>query len=348
MARTRPLSRIGYRRLPERLRLPALCGLAAALGGLVSFPAAAQQSPIETAIEAPGPLGPLGGTLAEAEVAAGAKAPVVLIIPGSGPTDRNGDSPLGVRGGIYRQLARGLAAQGIASVRIDKRGMFGSARAIPDANAVTIADYAGDVRTWIDTIRKRTGAPCVWVLGHSEGGLVALAAAQGATDICGLLLVATAGRPMGAVLRAQLRANPANAPLLPSGLAAIDSLEAGKKVDTAALHPGLGALFDPRVQPYLINAFRYDPVRLVAAVKVPVLILQGKNDLQVGIEDAALLKNAQPAAKLVTLPGVNHVLKPVPSDGRGANAATYGDPGIGIDPVVTDTIAAMILSGAAR
>lgn len=309
---------------------------------------AAPQAAADGTIEAPGPSGPLQGTLVEATGTKAATPPMVLIVPGSGPTNRDGDSLLGMRGAVFRQLADGLAARGIGSVRIDKRGMFGSAQAIPDANDVTIADYAADVHSWITVIRKRTGVPCVWVLGHSEGGLVALAAAQGATDICGLVLVATAGRPMGEVLREQLRANPANAPILPSALAAIDSLEAGRKVDVSALHPALAGLFSTRVQPYLIDAFRYDPARLIATVKGPVLILQGKNDLQVGIEDASTLKNARPSAKMVTLAGVNHVLKPVTGEGRNANVATYADPSMGIDPAVTDTIATMILAGAAR
>nr|WP_299905349.1 alpha/beta fold hydrolase [Sphingomonas bacterium] len=310
--------------------------------------AATAAAAVDVTIEAPGPSGPLQGAMLNPPVAGG-QAPMVVIIPGSGPTNRDGDSPLGTSGGVYRQLAWGLAARGIGSVRIDKRGMFGSAAAIPDANNVTIADYAGDVRTWIGVIRKRTGVPCVWVLGHSEGGLVALAAAQGATDICGLLLVATAGRPMGEVIRAQLRANPANAPILASALNAIDTLEAGNPVDPATLHPALASgLFRLSVQPYLINAFRQDPARLIAAFKGPVLILQGKRDIQVGIEDASLLKNAQPTAKLVTLEGVNHVLKPVASDARGANVATYADASIAIDPSVTDTIAAMVLSGTHR
>src|SRR4051812_6081088 len=170
----------------------AAIGALAVAAMLSAIGASAQQNVPEVAIEAPGPQGPLGGTMIES--AAG--APVVLIIPGSGPTDRNGDNPLGVSGGVYRQIAIGLAARGIASVRVDKRGMFGSHSAVADANDVTIADYAADVRSWIGAIRKRTGAPCVWVLGHSEGGLVALVAAQSAPDICGLLLVAAMGRPL--------------------------------------------------------------------------------------------------------------------------------------------------------
>jgi pimeloyl-ACP methyl ester carboxylesterase len=318
--------------MTRKIRLPHLAALA-----LFATPAAAQD------LTAPGPQGPLAGTL----LPAGPTAPIVLIVPGSGPTDRNGDNPLGVTGGVYRQLAEGLAARGIASVRIDKRGMFGSKAAVPDGNNVTIAGYADDVRAWIAAIRQRTGAPCVWVLGHSEGGLVALAAAQSAPDICGLLLVSTAGRPLGEVLRAQLRSNPANAPILGQALGAIDSLEAGKTVDPATLHPALAAgLVAAAVQHYLINAFSYDPAKLIAAFKGPVLILQGKRDLQVSLEDASRLKNAQPQAKLVTLDGVNHVLRPVASDDRRANMMTYGDSSIPIDPAVTDAVATMVLANA--
>src|SRR5207302_1087272 len=111
-------------------------------------------------LSALGPNGPLAGTYLDA----GRSAPVVLIIPGSGPTDRDGNNPLGVTAAPYRLLAEALAGKGVSSVRIDKRGMFGSKAAVPDPNNVTITDYAADVHQWIAAIRKRTGAHCVWVL----------------------------------------------------------------------------------------------------------------------------------------------------------------------------------------
>jgi len=315
-------------------------GALAGVAMLSSGAAFAQQAVPEVAIEAPGPQGSLAGTMIESAVG----APVVLIIPGSGPTDRNGDNPLGVKGGVYRQLAVGLAARGIASVRVDKRGMFGSHAAVADANDVTIADYAGDVRSWIAVIRKRTGAPCVWVLGHSEGGLVALVAAQSAPDICGLLLVAAMGRPLADVMRQQFKANPANAPVLGQALAAIDSLEAGKTFDPAGLHPVLAPMFATKVQAYLIDFFRYNPAKLAAAYKGPMLVLQGNRDLQVTLEDASILKNAHLSAKLVIVPGVNHVLKPVAGDTMAANFATYGDANLAIDPAVVDGVATAVLA----
>ncbi|MFX8824841.1 hypothetical protein ABTM64_20000, partial [Acinetobacter baumannii] len=92
---------------------------------------------------------------------------------------------------------------------------------------------AADTLGWAALLRGRLGLDCVWLLGHSEGGLIALVAARQPAGLCGLVLVATAGRPLGAVLRAQLRANPANAPMLDAAMPAIEALEAGRRVDTA-------------------------------------------------------------------------------------------------------------------
>jgi pimeloyl-ACP methyl ester carboxylesterase len=293
---------------------------------------------VASAITAPGPNGPLEGTLLDA----GAKAPVVLIIPGSGPTDRDGNNPLGITAAPYRLLAEALGPKGVSTVRIDKRGMFGSKAAIPDANKVTIGDYATDTHNWVKAIRDRTGAKCVWVLGHSEGGLVALESAQNPKGMCGIILVSAAGRTLGDVMREQLRSNPANAPVLDDALAAIDSLEAGKPVDVSAIHPALQKLFAPQVQPFLIDEMAADPTKLAAATKIPVLIIQGGRDLQVSEADAKALAAAQPKAKLVLVPAMNHVLKHVSSDDRAANLAAYADPSIPVDPMLVSAIAEFV------
>ena len=290
------------------------------------------------AITAPGPQGPLEGTLLEA----GKSAPVVLIIPGSGPTDRDGNNPLGVTAAPYRLLAEALAAKGVSSARIDKRGMFGSKAAVADANKVTIADYAADTHNWVDAIHKRTGAKCVWVLGHSEGALVALASAQNPDGMCGVILVSGAGRRMSDIIREQLRANPANAPVLDSAMAAIDSLEQGRHVDVTDMHPALQRLFAPQVQDFLIDMFRQDPAKLAAAVKLPMLIVQGERDVQVSVADAKALATAQPKARLVLIPAMNHVLKDVASDDRAANVATYADPSLPVDSTAVDAIASFV------
>ena len=301
-------------------------------------------APVANAIEAPGPSGPLRGTLL---APASRTRAVVLIVPGSGPTDRDGNNPLGVRAAPYRLLAEALAARGIATVRIDKRGMFGSAGAA-SANDATIAAYAADVHAWARAARARTGARCVWVLGHSEGGLVALAAAQRPQDLCGLLLVSASGRPIGTVIREQLRANPANAPLLGQAMTALDALEAGRHVDTTGMDPRLLPLFGPAVQNYIIDLLSYDPARLIAPVRLPVLIVQGLRDIQVSEVDARRLAAADPRARLLLVPDANHVLKRVTSDDRAANVATYADPSLPLAPGIADPIADFVLSSGGR
>ena len=301
--------------------------------------ASAAPASVEAELEAAGPAGALKGTMLAPESPKGA---VILIIPGSGPTNRDGNSPLGIKASTYKLLAEGLAARGIATVRIDKRGMFGSAGAIADANAVTIDDYAADVHAWVKVIRAKTGASCVWLLGHSEGGLVALASSRSAGDVCGLILIAAAGQPLGEVLRAQLKANPANAPVLGQALAAIGALEAGRHVDVSAMHPALLPLFSPKIQGFLISTFALDPARLIADWKKPVLIMQGERDIQVSVADAERLKQAAPDAKLVLLPDTNHVLKTVTSPNRAANMAAYADPSLPLAPGVIDGIAGFV------
>jgi len=283
---------------------------------------------------APGPQGSLAGTLLDA----GPHAPAVLIIPGSGPTDRDGNNPVGVTASPYRRLAEALAAKGVSSVRIDKRGMFGSKSAVADANNVTISDYATDTHKWIAAIRQKTGASCVWLLGHSEGALVALAAAQQADGICGVIVASGAGRKLSDLIREQLRSNPANAPVLNSAMAALDSLDRGQRVDVTNMNPALLPLFRPQVQDFLIDMFRQDPAKLAASLKVPLLIVQGERDVQVSTTDAKTLASAQPKAKLALIPRMNHVLKDVESDDRAANLATYADPSLPIDPALVDVI----------
>lgn len=294
---------------------------------------------VEQAIEAPGLRGPLRGVLLQADRPG---APVALLIPGSGPTDRDGNGPLGLRGSTYRLLAEGLAARGIAVARVDKRGMFGSAQAVADANAVSLQDYVADVHAWVDVLCRRTSSRTAWVIGHSEGGLVALAAGDGDPRIRGAVLIATPGRRMGDILREQLRANPANAPVLEQAFTAIAALEAGGRVDASTLHPALLPLFRAGIQGFLANLLAFDPQQAIANYRKPVLVLQGTRDLQVPASDARLLAQAAPQAGLVLLPDANHVLKRVASPDRAENLATYADPGLPLADGVVDAIAGFI------
>ena len=237
-------------------------------------------------------------------------------------------------------LAEALAERGVSTVRTDKRGMFGSKAAISDPNAVTIAAYAEDAHAWARASAARTGAKCAWLLGHSEGGL--LKAAQNPRGLCGIILVASPGRRLADVMREQFRANPANAPFLAPALAAVDALEAGKRVDPATLPAPLQTVFNAAVQGFVIDLFAQDPAKLAGAVKLPLLIVQGERDLQVSVADARALAAANPRAQLTLLPEVNHVLKAVASDDRAANAATYANPSLPVAPGVVDAVAEFV------
>lgn len=300
--------------------------------------AALALAPADKPLAAPGPQGPLAGTFLDA----GGTAPVVLIIPGSGPTDRDGNNPLGVTASPYRMLATALAERGISSVRIDKRGLFGSKAAVPDPNAVTVGAYAEDARAWVRVIRQSTGADCVWLLGHSEGALVALAAAQNPAGVCGVITLSGPGRRLGDIIREQLRSNPANAPYLDVALRTLARLEAGEAVDSATLPAALQPLFYNEAQPFLRDLLAQDPAALAAALRVPLLIIQGDRDIQVSGEDARALAAAQPKARLAILPGVNHVLKVPAGDDRSANIATYADSSLPIAPSVVDAVASFV------
>lgn len=277
--------------------------------------------------------GELHGTLLKA----GAKSAPVLIIAGSGPTDRDGNSALGLSTDTYKLLAEGLAAKGIASLRYDKRGVGESRAAMVKQSDLRIQTYADDAASMAAALRKQTAARCVWLLGHSEGALLAEFVAQKPDGICGVVLVSGSGRRIADVMREQLSVMPE--PARGKALAAIAELEAGRLVPNPPAQPL--NLFYSEVQPYLISWMAADPAQLVSRIKLPVLIVQGETDIQVSVTDAKALAAAQPKAKLVLLPGVNHILKTAPAE-RNANMATYADPSLPLAPGLVDTIAAFM------
>jgi pimeloyl-ACP methyl ester carboxylesterase len=299
--------------------------------------AAALLDPTATPVVLPADPAPLHGTLL---TPGGPTRAVAVILPGSGPTDRDGNSPGGLVASTYRLLAEGLAEQGVATVRIDKRGIGASAFAAGREEDLTFQTYIDDARAWAAEAARVTGRPCVWLIGHSEGSQIALAAAQDGNDsVCGLVLLAGAGRPAGVILREQFQAGLPPALLAPA-FAALEELEAGRAVTDAP--PELAALFRPSVQPYLISWIGLDPVDLIDDYDGPVLIGHGSTDIQVSLADARALSEAQPAARLVVWDGVNHVLKLAPAD-RAANIAVYSDPALPLAPGVVDDVAGFIL-----
>lgn len=305
--------------------------------------AALAAAPVSTEIVLPSQPAALHGTL----LTPPDTSAVAVILPGSGPTDRDGNSPMGVAAGTYRLLAEGLADQGVTTLRIDKRGIAASAAAGPAEADLRFDAYSADARAWAAEAAARAGKPCAWLIGHSEGALVALKAVAGGDDpesskICGLILLSGAGRPAGAVLREQLEAGLPES-MKTQAFAVLTELEAGRTV--ADTPPALAALFRPSVQPYLISWLPLDPAALLAAYRGPVFIGQGTTDLQIGVADAQALAAADPRATLELWPGVNHVLKTAPAD-RAANLATYANPALPLAPGVVEDVAGFIKTNA--
>lgn len=247
--------------------------------------------------------------------------PIVLIIAGSGPTDRDGNNPEGGRNDSMKRLARILAKHNIASVRYDKRGVAASKAATPDERNLSIESYVADAQAWGQKLKADPRLGQLVLLGHSEGALVAALAAEKA-GAAAVISVAGTGRPVDEVLRDQLqyRLPPS---LLQRANQLIDEIKAGKTDDNVPAE--LEVVFRPSVQPYLISLFRQDPAAAFGKLKVPALIIQGRNDIQVGVGDAQLLQKAKPDADLALIEGMNHVLRIVPNDIK-RQMASYKDP----------------------
>jgi pimeloyl-ACP methyl ester carboxylesterase len=288
------------------------------------------------------PTGTLYGTLALPQ--SRSSIPIVLIIAGSGPTDRDGNSPLlkGANNSL-KLLAEGLAARGIGSVRYDKRGVGETGKAMQLAAEKTktvlreedlsFETYIDDAVRWGKQLRADRRFSSLTVVGHSEGSLIGMVAAQriGAHSF---VSIAGAGRPVQQIILEQVKTQ-LSPELLKSTADILDQLVAGKPV--ASVPSELNALFRPSVQPYLISWLRYDPSKEISKLRIPVLIVQGTTDIQARLTDAKRLADGNPSAKLLLIEGMNHVLKTVPNE-QDKQVASYSDPSL---PVTPDLISAI-------
>lgn len=279
----------------------------------------------------------LSGTLFEVEDSK--KKPVVLIIAGSGPTDRDGNTTaIPGKNNSLLQLAQELAAQEVSTLRYDKRGI-GTSKTKGDGREenVTIDKIVDDAIAMHDWLKKQ-GFKRIFVAGHSEGSLIALLLAQ-KKDVAGIISIAGAGRKASNLISEQLTAQ------LPEEIVkefdeAADSIVAGHEVKKVS--SSLQALLRPSIQPYLRSWFPIDPAELIAKVKAPVLIIQGQKDIQVKEKDARLLMAARPDAETKFISDMNHVLKEIATDDRMENIQSYSNPNLPVSPTLVTTIAGFV------
>ena len=281
----------------------------------------------------------LGGTLTLPR-AATAKMPLVVIIAGSGPTDRNGNSMMGIRPNSYAQLAWRLAERGIASLRYDKR-VLPPTKGTVDITRLTLEDFAADARAAAESLVRDPRFSRVVLLGHSEGSSLALIAARAGTPVSGVVSVSGLGRPLGVVLREQLSRQFDSATLVRYDTAMAQYLRGETPQDVPPL---LAMLFVPINQHFMKSLATFDPPAAIRAVRQPVLILQGGQDLQVTVADAERLKGGNADAQLVIIPGANHVLKQTSATTLQSQMPTYQDPTVPIMPEVVNAIADWILT----
>lgn len=283
--------------------------------------------------------------------------PAVLLLPGSGPTDRNGNQP-GLKIDLHKQLAEHLAENGVATLRFDKRAVLAYAEHWPKDSAelaeyFSFQNFTADAAAAYRFLRDHpsTDPARVAILGHSEGGLIAL---QVAADMAsskdrpaGLILAATAGRVLDDVVREQISAALAKQTQDENVRAEYKAhLERGIKAAKAGdpipkdLPPGLAPLFNPSTARILHAYFTIDPADLAAKVKGPVLVIQGSADAQISAERdaprllAALMKRPHSASDSIIIPDASHNFK-VPAQDDKSPLAPFTGP---VTPAALDHI----------
>lgn len=276
----------------------------------------------------------LSGTLIRP---AGERPPVVLIVAGSGPVGRDGTG-LGVTAPYLRQLAEGLAKHGIATLRYDKRGVGGSRSAAIPEDQLRIDKYVSDAGAWVAWLRARADLGRVIVAGHSEGGLITILLAR-RVALDGAVLIAASGRSFGNIVRDQFNAMPIPDALRDEVNATLSALERGESVTT--ISPPLQAIFRPSVQPYIRSLMAVDPAKEIAALNIPMMIVSGGRDIQIGATDIEALVRAKPDARRFHAPEMSHILTNAPPDREG-NLKLYADPNISLTPDLTEAIAAFV------
>ena len=267
------------------------------------------------------------------------KPPVALLIAGSGSTDHDGNGPQ-IKPATLKKLSEQLAARGIATLRYDKRGAGGWKPEFGRPEDFRFKDYVDDAVTLVDHLRNSGRFSRIVLVGHSEGGLVAILAAR-RVQIDGLVLLATAARRQGDLLKAQLEKRIASDQFTPIAKA-IDTIMSGGIVDPTP--PGLP--IPPAMQPGIASAFVEDPIDPLKLIVRPVLIAAGGRDSQIARLDFVALSTASPAAKTVWLPEMNHVLVDVANDDE--DLASYNQPERPLDPSLIDAVASFIQDNAAR
>ena len=266
--------------------------------------------------------------------------PVVLLIAGSGATNRDGNSEKMKRGNdSLRMLAEGLAAGGIASLRYDKRGVGESKEARGNLEETRFEDMVRDAEGWLSVLSADDRFDRIYVAGHSQGSLTAMLAAR-VGGVAGLVSLEGAGRPIDQLLTEQMERQPGFIRKMSNRI--LDSLRRGERVEKVNFL--LKSVYRPAVQPFLQSWMAYDPAEELRRLTLPVLLVQGGRDIQTTETDFEALRAARPDATTLHLETMNHVLKECGPSLR-ANVATYTNPDLPLAPGLIGAVAEFITGG---
>src|SRR5215831_11714463 len=285
------------------------------------------------------------------------KVPGVLLLPGSGPSDRNGNQPPALITDLLKQIAERLAADGYGSLRFDKRAAHVNANTFPkDVSAMndffSWDNFVGDARAGLIFLQAQSEInPKQTVLaGHSEGAIIAIQAAhdlQGQPNAAAaLILLSSPGRPLGMLVTEQVSASLKRSNVTGEAAKPYDdylarAIDQVIKQGTAPPNPpqGLGPLFSPSALKLLQVEFAFDPVKVLSAYTGPVLVIQGEKDIQISatrdfpLLQAALRERKHGTYKGVVILSASHNLKHVENENRESG---FAGP---VAPQVLDTLA---------
>ena len=220
-------------------------------------------------------------------------------------------------------------------MRYDKRAIGESVFRIKEKDLL-FDDYVDDANLWVTKLRQDKRFSALIVAGHSEGALIGILVAE-KQAIDGLISLAGPGEPLQKILLRQISERQPQ--IYAKSAEIVASLEKGNIIEVT--DPSLQPLFRTSVQPFLQSAFRYNPSVEISKLKIPILLIQGTQDLQINLVDADSLKTANKKAKLIIIKDMNHILKDSSSDIK-ANIATYSNPNRPLAKALVPTITSFL------
>jgi len=264
------------------------------------------------------------------------KIPLAIIIQGSGPTDRDGNQK-GLKNNSLKYLAEGLYHKNIATFRYDKGFFKQVLDGTFDERKVDFNDFIKDAINVVDYFKEDQRFSELIIIGHSQGSLVGMIAAQ-EKSVSKFISLAGAGQEIDVVVIDQLKKlSPA---LVENARKSFDDIRVNGLAQNYS--PFLATIFRPSLQPFMISWMDYNPQLEIEKLTIPVLIINGNNDFQVQVSEAEKLKNAKPDAVLVIIPNMNHLFKEI-KGGLIENQKSYNDEDLPVMRKLIKTIKLFIL-----